>query len=146
MLLDTRQVAEAEHHAKLRETVISPEAWRLLSKECRGEPRGGEGCVLLQGLAPGRPDPGMHGVAPELRTALVCAAACWTCRLGRQRCNSPPQLPTTVPGLRRWWLQGCFARSRGAAEPLADASQLLLCLDDSCRQRRSRPCPAFDRC
>ena len=78
-----RQVAEAEGHAKLRETVVSPEAWRLVSSVCVGEPRGsstdgggggggGGGNMLLCGLAPNCPDPGALGAAPELRAALVC--------------------------------------------------------------------------
>jgi len=61
-------------HAKLRETVVSPEAWRLVATKCVGEPRGSpaEGNMLLCGLAPNCPDPGAHGAAPQLRAALVC--------------------------------------------------------------------------
>jgi hypothetical protein len=63
-------VAEAEGHAGKIETIVSPEAWRLVSSYYDGEARG-DGCMLLQQLSAAQVDPGEQGVSDTLADCLV---------------------------------------------------------------------------
>ena len=85
-----RQVAEAEVHAAKVETVVSPEAWRLVCAHYEGEPRGewagGEGPVLLGGLRAATHDPGERGVSAALSECLV-AYELLQLQIGRASCR-----------------------------------------------------------